>query len=73
MTGNESSTSTWVTSVDQVNIGMRIRVIPRARMLRIVVKKFTPAASEAMPRICRPITQKSMFTPGEYCRPLSGA
>ena len=44
-------------SVIHTKIGMRISVMPRARMLMIVVKKFTPAASEAMPRICRPTAQ----------------
>jgi len=40
--------------------------MPGARMLMIVVMKLNPAASDAMPRICRPRTQKSMFGPGEY-------
>ena len=52
----------------QVNIGMRISVMPGARMLMIVTKKLTAAASEATPRIWRPSIQKSMFSPGEYCR-----
>jgi hypothetical protein len=50
-----------------VNIGMRISVMPGARMLMIVTKKFTAAASDAMPRICRPSIQKSTLRPGEYC------
>ncbi len=51
-----------------MNIGMRISVMPGARMLMIVTMKLNAAASEAMPRIWRPMTQKSMFGPGEYCR-----
>ncbi len=67
MTGNDSSTSSCVMRVIQTNIGIRISFMPGARMLRIVTKKLTPAASDAMPRICRPMAQKSMFRPGEYC------
>ena len=48
-------------SVIQVNIGMRIRFMPGARMLMIVMMKLNAAASEATPRICRPSIQKSMF------------
>ena len=54
-------------------IGMRMKCMPGARMLMIVVMKLKPAASEEMPRICRPITQKSMLRPGEYGRVVSGA
>src|SRR3990172_3828630 len=73
MTGNESSTSLCVTSTAHTKIGIRINVMPRARMFRMVVKKFTPAASDATPRICRPMTQKSMLWPGEYVRDDNGA
>ena len=52
---------------------MRIRFIPGARMLMIVVMKLNAAASELTPRICRPSTQKSMFSPGENCIVVSGA
>ena len=47
----------------QVNIGMRISVMPGARRLMIVVRKLNAAASDEMPRIWRPITQKSMLMP----------
>ena len=67
MTGKASSSSTWVMKLIQVNIGMRMSFMPGARMLRMVTKKFTAAASEAMPRIWRPSIQKSTFSPGEYC------
>ena len=48
----------------QANIGMRISVMPGARMLMIVTKKLTAAASDAMPSIWRPSIQKSTFMPG---------
>ena len=68
MTGKASSSRIWVMKLIQVNIGIRISRMPGARMLRMVTKKFTAAASEAMPRIWRPSIQKSTFIPGEYCR-----
>ena len=48
----------------QTNIGIRIIFMPGARRLMIVTKKLTAAASEAMPRIWRPMIQKSTFRPG---------
>ena len=68
ITGNASSSSTWVMKLIQVNIGIRISFMPGARMLTMVTKKLTAAASDAMPRIWRPSIQKSTFRPGEYCR-----
>jgi hypothetical protein len=67
MTGKASRSSTCVMKLIQVNIGMRMSFMPGARMLRMVTKKFTAAASDAMPRICRPSIQKSTCIPGEYC------
>ena len=67
MTGKASSSSTWVMKLIQTNIGIRIIVMPGARRLMMVTKKLTAAASEAMPRIWRPSTQKSTLRPGEYC------
>ena len=46
-----------VTSVIHTNSGMRNRLIPGARMFRIVTMKLNPPASDAMPRICRPMIQ----------------
>ena len=57
----------------QVNIGIRISDMPGARRLMIVVRKLKAAASDDTPRICRPITQKSMLSPGEYALVVSGA
>ena len=68
MTGKASSSSTWVMKLIQMNIGMRMSFMPGARMLRMVTKKLTAAASDAMPRIWRPSIQKSTFMPGEYWR-----
>ncbi len=68
ITGNAVTTRTCVTKLIHVKIGIRIIVMPGARMLMIVAMKLKPAAREAMPRICNPRAQKSMFIPGEYSR-----
>ena len=67
MTGKASTSRNCTTNAIQVNIGMRISVMPGARMLMIVVMKLNAAASDETPRIWRPSTQKSMLMPGEYC------
>ena len=67
MTGKASSSRIWVMKLIQTNIGIRMSFMPGARMFTMVTKKLTAAASDAMPRICRPMTQKSMLSPGEYC------
>jgi hypothetical protein len=67
MTGKASSSRICVMKLIQTNIGIRISVMPGARMFTIVVKKLTAAARDAMPRIWRPMTQKSTLSPGEYC------
>src|SRR5712691_5239075 len=56
------------TSVIQVNNGIRMRVIPGARMLRMVTMKLTDAINEEAPRISRLNNQKSMLGEGENCR-----
>ena len=68
MTGNAVITRNCVISVIQVNGGRRSMRMPGARMLRIVTTKLKPAASDAIPRICRPSSQKSTLGPGENCR-----
>ena len=73
MTGKASTSRNCTTKAFQVNIGMRMRFIPGARMLMIVVMKLNAAASELTPRIWRPITQKSMLRFGENCMVVSGA
>ncbi len=61
ITGNARMISHCTTNDIQVNIGMRIRFIPGARRLMMVVTKLNAAASEEMPRIWMPSTQKFMF------------
>ena len=63
--GKARTIRTEVISVIQMNIGIRISVMPGARMLMIVTKKLNAAAIDATPRICRPRIQKSTLWPGE--------
>src|SRR3712207_9342805 len=72
MTGNARMIRNCTTNDIHVNIGMRMSVMPGARMLMIVVMKLKPAARDDTPRICRPRTQKSWFNPGEYWSVVSG-
>ena len=72
ITGNASITRNCTTNAFHVNIGMRIMFIPGARMFTTVVMKLKLAARVLMPRICRPITQKSMLIPGECALVVSG-
>ena len=73
ITGNAKATRNCTTNDIQVKIGMRMSDMPGARMLMIVVMKLNAAASDEIPRICRPSTQKSMLIWGEYALVLSGA
>ena len=54
-----------VTSIAHMNIGIRMKVMPRARILTMVTKKLRPLSRVEMPRMSRPIFHKSMFMPGE--------
>ncbi len=54
MTGIANSIRKLTIRIIQTNTGMRMRVMPGARMFRIVTMKFTAEASDAMPAICRP-------------------
>jgi hypothetical protein len=54
MTGMAKSRRNEVTSVIHTKTGMRMRVMPGARRLRMVVMKLAAEAIEAMPSICRP-------------------
>jgi hypothetical protein len=60
MTGKASTMSVETTSVIHVKTGNRIMLMPGARRFRIVTRKLKPAASEPIPRIWRPKSQKSM-------------
>jgi hypothetical protein len=62
-----------VTIVFQVKIGMRHIVIPGARMVMIVVMKFTPPRIVPKPLRASPKTHKSPPIPGENVVLESGA
>ena len=64
-----------VTIVIQVKSGMRLIVMPGARMRRMVTTKLIAPVTEAMPRIERPTIQKSGLEPGEKqpCPPAAAA
>ena len=49
ITGNASTSRIAVTSVIHVNSGIRMSVMPGARMLRMVTMKLNDAASDATP------------------------
>ena len=67
------STSRLVTSVFQVKIGIRNIVMPGARMVRIVVMKFTAPRIVPKPPSARPKTHRSPPRPGEFTALDSGA
>ena len=62
-----------VTRVFQVKIGIRHIVIPGARIVMIVVMKFTPPRIVPNPESARPNTQRSPPIPGENVVLESGA
>ena len=70
--GKAKSTRIAVTKVAQQKRGIRLKVMPGARILRMVTTKFSAPAIDATPRICRPITQKSVPDP-LYWFSVSGA
>lgn len=51
--GKAATISMLEQSVVQVKIGMRISVMPGARIFRMVVIMFTPASRVPTPEICR--------------------
>src|SRR5437762_92452 len=66
--GNASSSRIVVISDIQQKIGTRMKLRPGARMLMIVTRKLSAAASEAIPNTRSPRIQKSIPDPGEYRR-----
>ena len=56
MTGKAVMTRNMVTRVIHMKRGMRMRVMPGARMLTMVTMKFSAAAVEETPRTARPST-----------------
>ena len=53
------------TSIDHTNIGMRLNVMPGARILKMVTMKLTAPTVVEMPTKTMPRPQKSMLMPGE--------
>ena len=64
--GIANSVRNATTSIIHTNTGMRIIVMPGARMLRIVTRKLTAVATEPMPSMINPTHQKSVPRPGRY-------
>ncbi|MNJ75258.1 hypothetical protein D3C77_723230 [compost metagenome] len=54
-TGNANTIITLVIRTDQVNIGIFIKVMPGARILRIVAIKLIPVINVPIPDICSAI------------------
>ena len=71
-TGVPMSTSTLVTSTVQVRIGMRKRVIPGARMRKMVTMKFTAPRIELVPTSMTATIQRFIPGPGLYLMLLTG-
>jgi len=53
-----------VTSIIHVKTGIRMRVMPGARQLRIVTMKFSAEVTDPMPNMMIPMAQKSAPRPG---------
>ena len=51
-TGNAATISTFVHSEVQVNTGIFMSVMPGARILMMVVSRFTPDSNVPTPAIC---------------------
>jgi hypothetical protein len=66
MTGMAKSSRNWATRLIHTKMGIRIRLMPGARMLMTVTIRLMAPVSEAMPRICRPKAQNSMLWPGNW-------
>ena len=64
-TGKAISTSTLVSRMFQVKIGIRNIVMPGARMQMIVVMKLTAPRIVPKPDSARPMIHRSAPTPGE--------
>jgi len=62
-TGSDSSSRKAVISTDHANSGMRCRVMPGARMLKMVVMKLMAPRIELAPATCRAKMARSMAGP----------
>ncbi len=72
MTGVASRMRAWVTSTVHTKIGIRNRVIPGARILKMVVRKLTEPRIEAVPTTARPMIHRSVPSSGEKRAWVSG-
>ena len=63
-TGSDSSSRKAVTRTDQTNSGILCRVMPGARMLKMVVMKLMAPRIEEAPARCSDRMAKSMAGPG---------
>jgi len=68
LTETPGSSKTIVINDIQQKMGIRMKLMPGARILRMVTKKFSAAASEATPSTCKPSIQKSMPGPAILAR-----
>ena len=62
-TGSDSSSRKAVISTDQANSGIRCRVMPGARMFRMVVMKLIAPRMELAPATCRAKMARSKAGP----------
>ena len=70
--GNASSTSTLVTRMFQVKIGIRNIVMPGARSVITVVIMLTAPRMVPRPATASPTNHRSAPTPGELIASVSG-
>ncbi len=73
ITGIENSSRNCTTSAIHVKIGIRMRLMPGARMFNAVTIRLMAPTWEAMPVISRPSVQKSTPLVGENGTSLFGA
>src|SRR2546426_11959456 len=71
MTGVAMTTRTLVTSIVQTMIGIRNRVIPGARILKIVTRKLMPPRIELVPMRASETSHRSCPGPGDFVGPTS--
>ena len=71
-TGIASSSRKAVTRIDHTNSGILCRVMPVARMFKIVVMKLMAPRTDEAPARCRLSMAKSTAGPGWYSAPLRG-
>ena len=64
-TGSDSSSRNTVTRIDHTNSGILCRVMPGARMLKMVVMKLIAPRIEDAPATCSEKIARSMAGPGE--------